>query len=369
MAREKAAAAPSLAKGPHNLSYGRSLIPTDAPFYSVTAGGVRVPVPVLQKAILGTQSQFHDDAPATGHPNPQRVEYAALPFDAEHLAIMFNLAVIDAVSAPHACDHAIWRQGLVKAVADYRSADGFQTLGRLYAANIANGRWAWKNRLMAGAFTVMVRIGSTEYEFNALAHSLDDLMVTASNPDVIRLGDVIAAGLRGEGMRRLTVEGDLHMAMPGCPVFPSQEFVTKPEKGAKDDVGKVLFGIPIPGCPRCAAFHEQKIGNAIRTIDIWHEGFTEKVEGMQVVDAGAPLPVNPYGQHKETFSPVRSTNNQTPSPDFYSLLKGIMTGRLDPAKPAVNPDIHFVMANLIRGGVFGVEKKADKKAAAEKEAA
>ncbi|WP_130470801.1 type I-F CRISPR-associated protein Csy3 [Candidatus Magnetaquicoccus inordinatus] len=330
---------------PSILSYQRSLVPTDGLFYAVDAQQNRRAVAVLSKTILGTESQFDATGQSKPTGNPQRVEYATLPVECEQLGISFALTVLGESRKPQACDLPEWRAALIRMVDGYVAADGFRTLGALYAANLANGRWAWKNRLFAQEFAVQIQCGQQQWHFNAFEHALADLEGSLRQPQVQTLGERIAQGLRGEEVVRLQVTGLLNVGR-GATVYPSQEFASKDD--SVDAIGKVLFGIEAMGCGRCAAFHEQKIGNAIRTVDIWHAG----AEG---VERGTPLPINPYGQDREAYVVVRKSGSG--NSDFYtSLKKGITSFAAEFAK-GISGDAHFVIANLVRGGVFGMGKK------------
>lgn len=84
--------------------------------------------------------------------------------------------------------------------------------------------------------------------------------------------------------------------------------------------------------------HSQKIGNALRTIDTWYPQAEELELG--------PIAVEPYGSVTSRGKAYRQPAKKM---DFYTLLDSWVTkGQM--------PDIaqqHFVMATLIRGGVFG----------------
>lgn len=343
----------STAPNPALLAYSRSIIPSDGAFFSVDENGLKMPLPVRVKAALGTQSQYTEDSSPKPGGNPQRVEYVALERGTRKLSIEFGVTVAGASRAPHSCDVPAWRADLMALVKLYAETDRFETLGCLYAANIANGRWAWKNRFFADAFSVLVNASGETFNFDALAHKLDNPAASASDPEVKRLGLLIASGLRGERIVRLSVSGLLTLG-DAAEVYPSQEFAEKEEEKI-GSIGKVLFGIPVDGVQRCAGLHEQKIGNAIRTIDIWHNGYEE--DGVQIVEPGLPLAVNPYGQSRETYIAVRSTGKG--NPDLYSLLKAKTKSVIeDLSNGRVSDDAHFIVANLVRGGVFGFEKKA-----------
>lgn len=352
------------AEKPSLLSYNRSLSPTDGVFRTIIAGGREAPVPVMEKATLGTQSQFvKADATAEkiAYGNPQRVEATALPMGSETLLIDWRLNIIPASQLPQSCNIPEWRLKLANLVAGFGTAGGFQTLGLRYAANVANGRWAFKNRLFATSFKVVVTATSypadttvpvqkDEFSFDAFATSLS--VVEPDAADVRKLGALIAAGLSGEMKTvRLSVRGILNMG-EGAIVYPSQEFAEKDESDGA--VGKVLYGIPVDGVARCAAYHEQKIGAALRTIDTWHGGASEG--DIIHVESTKPLPVNPYAQDRETHNVVRIRSTKK---DLYSILEKSLDKMVDEAGAGiVTNDMLFVVANLIRGGVFGMKDAA-----------
>lgn len=348
-------------KGPSQLSYQRSLVPTDAVFKTVV-DGKEVPVSVVVKATLGTQSQYVDEGksiPAEG--NPQRVDAAMLPHNASMLIIEWDLAVIGGAMQPHSCDTPAWRTGLCAFAKDFAETGGFEQLGLRYAVNIANGRWAWKNRLFASSFKVVVRQTSPVSQdigsFDAFSLPLDgfDVKNHADRDALDALASKIASALAGNGMARFSVRGELSLGS-GAIVYPSQEFAEKDED--KSAVKKILYSVPLDGESRCAAFHEQKIGAAIRTVDTWHGGVLGD-DGIEIVDLGKPLVINPYAQDRDTHVVAR---NRGMKHNFYSLLLDAYPDFSSMERDAAL----FVMANLIRGGVYGMgksEKNAAKAAA------
>ena len=87
-----------------------------------------------------------------------------------------------------------------------------------------------------------------------------------------------------------------------------------------------------------AAMHSQKIGNALRTVDTWYPN----EEGA---DQG-PIAVEPYGSVTNQGKAYRQPKVKA---DFYSLLDDWVLRDKEPSQD----NQHFVMATLIRGGVFG----------------
>ena len=88
--------------------------------------------------------------------------------------------------------------------------------------------------------------------------------------------------------------------------------------------------------------HSQKVGNALRTIDTWYPN----LEGEEL----GPIAVEPYGS---VTSQGRAYRQPKQKMDFYTLLDHWL---LRDKEPAIEQQ-HYVMANLIRGGVFGESEK------------
>ena len=87
-----------------------------------------------------------------------------------------------------------------------------------------------------------------------------------------------------------------------------------------------------------AGIHSQKIGNALRTIDTWYP----QDENVPL----GPIAVEPYGSVTTQGKAYRQPKAKA---DFYNLLDNWVLKDKVPAEG----DQHFVMATLIRGGVFG----------------
>lgn len=344
---------------PSVLTNDRSLYATDFVFTQKRRGGEKTsekPVMIESQTKLGTHSQYQEDPDKVeAHANPQKVETASLAPDADTLVMTGAVTVSNCSLAPHACDNPVWRQKIEAIMSAFADAGGYQILGRAYAYNIAAGRWAWKNRMLAHQFNVTVTVDEETYVFDAFDYPLDT--TETEDTRVHAIGDQIGASLGKDGrLLRLRIWGGLEMG-ENSPVFPSQEFV---EGNDDSQPGRILYGLRYLGAERCAAFHEQKINNAIRTIDTWHEGVTK--DGITSVRAGRPLPVNPYAQARAEHQVVRRDG---PSRNFYEILrKRLNTMAADIAKHGVenDPEALFVAANFVRGGVFGYGKSEKNKA-------
>jgi CRISPR-associated protein Csy3 len=85
-----------------------------------------------------------------------------------------------------------------------------------------------------------------------------------------------------------------------------------------------------------AAIHSQKIGNALRSIDTWYPE----------AESNGPIAIEPYGSVTTQGKAYRQPKQKL---DFYTLLDRWL---LKDETPAIEQQ-HYVIATLIRGGVFG----------------
>lgn len=329
------------------LAFERKLDPSDA-LFSAGSWGDRAQyvqwsgIPVREKSVRGTISnrlKAKDQDPAKldakiEDPNLQTVDVATLPHDADTLAVHFTLRVLAGAGTPSACNNAEYQQKLKQTVASYVNEHGFGELAHRYACNLANGRFLWRNRIGAEQVEVTVsqmKNGQPEkqWTFDALEHSTRDFEGTGQTRE---LGDVIAQALAGEQYLLLDVVAFARVGA-GQEVFPSQELILDRSRG---DKSKTLYSI---GDDKIAAIHSQKLGNALRTIDTWYPVPEDES------DFG-PIAVEPYGSVTTQGSAFRQPKQKM---DFYNLLDNwLLKDQVPPTEQQ-----HFIMATLIRGGVFG----------------
>ncbi len=329
------------------LAFERKLDPSDAVFHAglwadrETAherASPWAPITIREKSVRGTISnrlKTKDQDPAKldaaiENPNLQTVDVAALPANADTLKVQFTLRVLAGAGTPSACNSAPYQAKLLGTVKGYVDTNGFTELAQRYAANLANGRFLWRNRVGAESVQVLVEQlqggkAKNSWSFDALAHNLRAL--SAINSEVKSLGQTIASGLAGTEHVLLQVTAFVRMGA-GQEVFPSQELIL--DKGASKK-SKTLYDVQ-----GVAAIHSQKIGNALRSIDTWYEGAEEL----------GPIAVEPYGSVTTQGKAYRQPKQKL---DFYTLLDNwLLKDQVPPLEQQ-----HFVMAVLIRGGVFG----------------
>ena len=336
------------------LAFERKLDPSDAVFHAGrwddrANSHAWQPVVVREKSVRGTISnrlKAKDQDPAKldaaiENPNLQTVDVAALPAEADTLKVQFTLRVLGGAGTPSACNSAAYRAKLLATVQGYVQQHGFGELAQRYAANLANGRFLWRNRMGAEQVEVTVEHmqngqAKKTWSFNALA--LNTRALAAINHEaegLAELGQTIADGLAGTQHVLLRVTALVRQGA-GQEVFPSQELILDQKAQKTDDGTLVKKSKTLYHVDGVAAIHSQKIGNAIRTIDTWYEGAEEL----------GPIAVEPYGSVTTQGKAYRQPKQKL---DFYTLLDHWL---LKDQVPPVEQQ-HFVMAVLIRGGVFG----------------
>ena len=329
------------------LAFERKLDPSDALLFSGSweqrnPSTAWTPLGVDTKSVRGTISnrlKTKDQDPAKldaaiENPNLQTVDFAALPADADTLKLSFTLRVLGGAGIPSACNNSEYQSKLLGTVQAYVETQGFGEVARRYAHNLANGRFLWRNRV--GAEQVEVHVQqlvqgqvAKSWVFDSLQFSLRDFSAPAEAATGLdELAELIGQGLAGQRHLLLQVTAFARLGA-AQEAYPSQELIL--DKNGNDRKSRTLYQVQ-----KIAGIHSQKIGNALRTIDTWHP---------EVAELG-PIAVEPYGS---VTTMGKACRRPTDKQDFYNLLDNWV---LKDKAPPVEQQ-HFVIATLIRGGVFG----------------
>ena len=315
------------------------------------------PLPVREKAVRGVK-EYRTAGQSSGNqvdkniltPNPQRIDFASLGVDESVLGVKLNLR-FQGGFRPTACSNRLVHNILKGVWDDYAEEHGFTELARRYALNIASGRFLWRNRVGAEDVKIYVTLrnddGSVITEeplvFNALEFELGEFDQEDDDGCLATLSGWIARTLSGKSFISAEIVALVKTA-PGMEVFPSQELAQDSGKGKKEDKkGKHLYYVQ-HGNAQTAGMHPQKITNAIHTVDDWYPVDSEG-EG--------PLSVNAY----DTVTTLEEAFRPPGNKDFYTLLDKIVQD--ESAEGLEEGDHHFVMAMLVRGGVFGKSGKEE----------
>lgn len=329
------------------LAFEKKLVPSDGYLYGTSwaqrHNSEATPLALIEKSVRGTISNrlkkaVQDDPlklnAEVEKPNLQTVDACSLGEHQDTLKLHFTLKVLGGVEKPSACNNELFAQSYLKVAQQYISEEGFSELARRYALNIANARFLWRNRVGAEKIEVVVKTSDGgQWAFDALGYSLRHF--EESNADIDTLASKIADALSGK-LPYLLITIDAYALVGNAQeVYPSEELVLDKGRGNKS---KILYS----SLDKVAALHSQKVGNAIRTIDTWYPEY-------ETANVGA-IAIEPYGA---VTNLGRAYRNPKEKADFYTLFDKFALGEA----LANKEEEHYVMAVLVRGGVFGQSGK------------
>ncbi|MCB0739224.1 MAG: type I-F CRISPR-associated protein Csy3, partial [Bacteroidetes bacterium] len=179
------------------LSFEKKLVPSDGYMYGTTWDNREnaAALTLTEKSVRGTISNRLKPAVKNDplklnaeveKPNLQRVDTCSLLPDQDTLKLQFTLKVLGGIQRPSACNNAVFKQSYSAAVTAYIQEHGFSELAKRYAANIANARFLWRNRL--GAENIIVQVNALNenatqsWEFDATQIALHDF--SAQNAEI-----------------------------------------------------------------------------------------------------------------------------------------------------------------------------------------
>ncbi|MDH0030525.1 MULTISPECIES: type I-F CRISPR-associated protein Csy3 [unclassified Acinetobacter] len=325
------------------LAFEKKLVPSDGYFYGTSwdKRNEQTPLKLIQKSVRGTVSHrlknktdkdmLKLDMDIT-NANPQTVDACALGEHQDTLKVGFTLKVLGGIENPSACNNETFLNSYRSVAQNYIEKYGFTELAKRYALNIANARFLWRNRVGAEKVEVVVSVNDQPaVTFNALEyplHTFDQV-----DEKVQALADQIAQALKGETAYLLIKVEAYALVGKAQEVYPSEELVLDKGKG---DKSKILYHVN-----EVAAMHSQKVGNALRTIDTWYPEFEDKKTAIAI---------EPYGAVTNLGKAYRTPKDKK---DFFTLFDKYALG-----EALENPEQeHYVMAVLVRGGVFGQSSK------------
>lgn len=278
-------------------------------------------------------------------PNPQTVESAFMPESKPFLKVDFSVKYLPNALIPNVSgnrDVDVLFRSLAKG---YAEKCGFDFLGQQYVVPLVTGRWMWRNNEESVQKFIRITVMGANpqvFQFTPGYNCFTfDSLSDADKASATALGKLIGDALAGNGpVLGLRVEGIYEMGA-GSLVYPSQEMTIDRKDG---DPTRVLYKVAHGGNNNHAAMHEQKIGNALRTIENWH--------GDELFGAIAVEPLGVVSSHQTS---VRVEQRQ----DFYSLAKknAVKWNKQLSEVASLDQidnvdDLHYVIAVLIRGGVF-----------------
>lgn len=323
------------------LAFEKKLVPSDGLMFGTTwkkHNQQATPLKLQEKSVRGTisnrlkKSEEGKLDSKIESANLQTVDSCALSAEHDTLKLNFTLKVLSGVQNPSACNHEGFNTTYTKEVNAYIADYGFSEIAKRYATNLANARFFWRNRVGVEALEVQVRVLNKNDELKWEFDSINISTQNFNNPskEINGLADKIAKTLSGEN-EFLLLEIDAYAQVgKSQDVYPSEELVLD-KNNSKGEKSKILYHVG-----DVAAMHSQKIGNAIRSIDTWYDDYEKNQK---------PIAIDPYGAVTNLGIAYRNPKNKA---DFFTLFDKFSQG-----KEIKEEEKHFVMAVLVRGGVFG----------------
>ncbi|MEI5568363.1 type I-F CRISPR-associated protein Csy3 [Acinetobacter baumannii] len=344
-------------KLPGSLSLQRGTVVSDGAFFNLFEDGKQEPLHVMYHGIRGTQNVAgnKEKGAATGNSlarevtNIQLTESAKLQPKAK-LLVKWDFRFIDLsyvlfASASKAgadkTEEYNFRQAFLNFVNRAKESDGLKEVVHRYVRNIVNGRWLWRNRIVAESITIQVTAQDYPeiFSFDALSYNLKSFDQPSEQEQ--KLAEILLKGITGESTSAaLHIEAIVDFGMGGVEVFPSQNYLEDKPKGFSRSLYQLTPKKPDHQANDNqylgqAALRDQKIGNALRTIDTWYPLFKENDE--------KPIAVEPNGANLEGQIFYRVGKDKVSA---FDILKEI--DELDPNSEKGM----FLIACLIRGGVY-----------------
>jgi CRISPR-associated protein Csy3 len=331
---------------PSVLTFTRSIEPSPAVFYAVNSeSGESQLVEVSDHRLRATFGDYKtgfsgaktDQELTEG--NLHYVESAFLPIGFDSLKIDFSFKVLNNAMEAASSSSADVRTLLSDFTTAYVSAGGASEIAIEYVKALVRGDFLWRNKKIMENISISVSVNGANYVFNFPSDGSHEALYSKYENEIKEIADVFAVALTTPYKVATVRVSAIGLIGDGQQVFPSQEFSEK----AKDKPSRILAKRKVGG-KQAAVFTAEKVGNALRTVDIWYQP-----------DATYPLPVEPFGIDRSQSVAQRSKLKNS----LFTLLQEKLiplTNDLKEGKP-VTGDAHFIFACFIRGGLFNGEGK------------
>ncbi|MEZ9330605.1 type I-F CRISPR-associated protein Csy3 [Vibrio breoganii] len=340
------------------LNYVRSLSAGKAYFYHLSKSGEMCPLEIDRTWLRAPKGGYAEAykggnkfvaknvAPQDlAYANPQFIEECYVKPGVDDIYCAFSLRIRANSLNPDVCSDDEVRYKLSSLAKTYKELNGYSELAYRYAKNILLGTWVWRNR-ECRKLTIEVKTSDSETVVieNATRLSWYGHWDEASTECLEKLTAYLKQALSDPSEYfYMDVKAKIGVGW-GDEVYPSQEYLDSREDGVPT---KQLATIELTSGKETVAFHGQKVGAALQSIDDWwHE------------EADKPLRVNEYGADREY---VIARRHVTLKNDFYQLLRNTENWIESMAASQTIPnDVHFIMSVLIKGGLFNRSKSKPK---------
>ena len=351
---------------PTILTYEKSSAPSSGLMFGRTYDGEKLPLLIGLLRGRGAQTDHsagHGEKDTDlGEWLPLRQDYCQLPHNAPELVIEFAIKYLPRSLTPHSCNDPEWFDLLEQLAQLYAEKSGYLYQAYCQIDALFQGLPFWRNNDGEALSLSIINISDKilpPYLFKGLPARADTL-TNSNKAQFYSLVETIAQALSGKRDRlRLRVIATLEKdALEE--VFPSEEFIEKLSESKKEYLHRQKryqkareYAFYKIGDIQQAMLHPTKIGAGLRW-DRWCK-------------SGIETPVSVYGLIAKGRATSRGRGTKQ---DFYSLLSNIrdhittlqeFDGNIF-AQESIEAlgEIHFIMANLIKGGVYNRESPKKK---------
>jgi CRISPR-associated protein Csy3 len=345
-------------KMPSVLSFEKKLVLSDGFMYGLNWDAEKNPEPlkISEKSVRGTISNRTTKAELNEYDiesaNLQKVDHCSLGEEQNTLMLHFTLKVLGGLDNASTCNDSDFEKNYRKKINASEVSDAIDELAKRYVINIANGRFLWRNRVGAEKIKIVVKQLSEDKKiekdwtfYNAFEVGLGQDSFDYTDEQTQEISKRVASVLKSkyEENKSLLLEVKAYCKMGKAQdVYPSEELILDKDKVGRGKKSKTLYSIN-----GAAAMHSQKIGNAIRTIDTWYPTNDK--------DSTKPISIESYGS---VTNEGRAYREKKTKKDFYSLFDKWSAS--NESYRTEKEDLQYIIAMLIRGGVFGKSDKKEK---------
>jgi CRISPR-associated protein Csy3 len=345
------------------LKYDRSLYPGKAVFFYKTNEDDFIPLEAEINRIRGQKAGFTEAftpqfksknlAPQDlTHCNPLVLEECYVPPNVEHIFCRFSLRVqANSLKPSGSSDPEVFSllQELATAFSD---CGGYKELATRYCKNLLLGTWLWRNQNTGNTQIEIKTSSGSRYQIaNTRQLSWDSTWPADAQEVLNQLSQEVNEALTNPSVfwnANITAKIETVFCQE---IYPSQTFG---EKAAQGEASKQFSKVKCLDGRYAVSFNSVKIGAAIQSIDDW---WTD--------DADKRLRVHEYGADKELGIARRSPESER---SFYSLFVNaeLYLAELKKLQSepdiVINPNIYYLFAVLIKGGMFQKKTENKKKA-------
>jgi CRISPR-associated protein Csy3 len=331
---------------PSVLSYSRSIQASSGYFYAEGLNGELTPISIIEENLRASFSDFGSGSKRSdtqlSDGNIHRIESAYLPQDSDTLVVKFNFKVVSNFLKPSNTNEENPALVLEEFSDIYMKAGGTKYLANKYIKALISGDFLWRNKTVADSIQITINVKEQAFVFN-VPSVVNDVYYNKHETKINELSSIFEKCLTDESFFALFEVETKCFLGKGQEVFPSQEFVDKD----KSKADRILSSVNNNGVNQ-ATFHKDKLSNAIRKIDTWYPESN-----------GRALAIEPYGLDQSYSVARRTPKNKK---DFYSLIQENLFKYIEDLKnikdgSEIESDVHFIVACLIRGGVYSGKSK------------